>query len=759
MAKTPLRNTVPSLFTNDEKNGIIEVSKLTVPNTAIANRADIIDLANDMSMNFGINRIQTQETYEIQGESGPSGELVYGAVNDKFDQIRFYGPGADSNDAGGQFLIYDNAEITFYGTGLNILINSDAFVRSIQVSVDSGAFGGNLNPTAASTILNQRNYSPNQVLNLVTGETLGLHTVKIQMTGTDNPWIHGFEILNESTTLDINPGITYINDFQIDHAGVSSAYNSGWTNESGTLGAKGGCVIVYQDETETVKKDIQWTEVSQLNLTAANHSNEEVIRTHNFYEFGAGRADDFSTTSPPVAGSPRAFTLDDGTTTLVGDDVRPQQFGTTINYLTADSGVGSFFTLTFVGTGLDVTYISDVISRTTEFIIDGVNVGSINKIGAQGEMGTEKIVSGLPYGTHTIKFRNLAAGDVTWGVKDFIIYGPKKPTLPTDSVELGSYYLMADFVANTTQSDTDISVGTLRKSPSREFIYAGGSPAITLSASTRINGHYVHGATTYEHTFFGTGLDLRFDTQGTTSNMTIDIDGSTDHSSLTTNLYSTGVSFVDTTGVFSGTASAFNGGLTVSGLSLGLHTVTLTKNSGNIGICALDVITPIHSPKNNGPHVVQNTLSIGSTALTDARVIDEISAEEAKQSKAIGIVDGPSTTQITFVPFPEMHVTYESEGEYVSITGSACLSNTSIGNYATHTFVVDGKHVGSSVGTLAHANSYYDSSTNEHVMYLSAGIHDIQMYWRTTTGTAVANNIGGGGAKNDRARYLIVKKI
>ena len=497
------------------ENYLSETTKIAVPFTDIVNRANIINLAADGGVRMGINRMQLQKLKRIKSESGASGEEVHGVYGDKLDQIRCVGPWILGNDGNGARPYLDTVEgyieVTFYGTGLNLLLRVDNNALDIRVSVDGGAEGANVDIFTSSIPIAERNYATNQPVTMVSGLTLGLHTVKIRKATTANAWaIYGLEILNETASLDITPNTAYIKGEPVDIIQATESYNSGWTNETGTSGAKGGQVVVYSDNQGVVKKDIQWTDVSQLNLAAADHSNEEIIKRVNWREFGAERADDFSTLSSGLADV--AFTLDDGTTTLVGNDVQFSQPDRLTN-----PGIDDFVTLTFIGTGLDLVAYDGAAGGGAapgdiyEISIDGSVIGT--KAPASVGEATIPIVSGLSYGTHTFKIRRTVNALIDYfDMKDFIIYGPKKPSLPADSIELGSYYLMADFVANTTQSSTDISTGVIRKSALREMVYEGSAWAVSFSPVQTLTGAIVYTNTVTDkikYTFFGTGFDMR----------------------------------------------------------------------------------------------------------------------------------------------------------------------------------------------------------------------------------------------------------
>lgn len=112
---------------NNLDNQAVNLSFIDAPNTTIQNRAQIPDLANDLSAHLGVNRIPVQEVFPIESESGPNGEQVSGVVNDKFGQIRLIGNWENlANINFGPFPEADNSptvaiEVTFFGTALKFL--------------------------------------------------------------------------------------------------------------------------------------------------------------------------------------------------------------------------------------------------------------------------------------------------------------------------------------------------------------------------------------------------------------------------------------------------------------------------------------------------------------------------------------------------------------------------------------------------------------------------------------------------------------
>ena len=379
----------------------------------------------------------------------------------------------------------------------------------------------------------------------------------------------------------------------------------------------------------------------------SNRLNQEVIRRINFREFGANS--EFALSG---AATGRAFTIDDGTTTLVGNNTT-----NAAGDILSNNGDGQFFTLTFVGTGLDVLR-KDAANGTGNdaqiaVTVDGLSIGNV----PDGQTGSTQprilpIVSGLSYGTHTVRIS--AAGSINVfspGFQDFIIYGPKKPEIPTldaGSLELSDYNIMADYSANDTAGLLTIGGGVVRKEQNREFLYTGGT-GVTLAVSTaHIGGYNVDLTTigqTAQYTFYGTGFDLRFILDGSTTvngSVTLSLTtGSTttsDFSGFTTSYYhqtaNTATTFTPSTGVILnplatpaiGTGSG--SGVSVNGLNLGVHTLTVTKNTAlSYHQGPMDVITPIH--------INDDTLKVGSEGLNNL-TIDPVVEEDEQVALNLG---------------------------------------------------------------------------------------------------------------------------
>ena len=744
----------------------IKLSFIDVPNTQVQNRAQIQDLANDLSAHAGINRITTSRLFEIQDEIGPNGERVQGVVNDKFDQIRVVGEwveqiGTDGNSVtlSGAFIVNPNnfIEITFFGTALNLLTRQRTSTSVMDLEVDGSPagtfdFGG-------SQVLNGRTYNPNQVINVVSGLSLGIHTVLLRgkVGSTETILIQGLEIINESSTLTVNPGTLGNGKTLAQH---QSIFNASFDVETGTDVGVGGAVSLYEEDA-VIKKAVNWAEDNQLNLVAADHSNEEIIGRHNFREFGAGRSDDFSTLASGT--SDRAFTLDDGSTTLVGNDVT--KF-TAIDALSLVS-TGSFLTLTFIGTGVDISFPradGTTMDRPLDIFLDDIQIANDLLPRSLADVPIIfKIASGLPYGTHTLKIERTAIGAAGLEVfKDFIVYGPKKPTLPVGAVPLHSYNLMADFVANTTPSIDTIATGVLRKTNLRELVLVEGSGGtgdwvFSFNVLEALSGSQLSTdrTGTFEYTFFGTGFEHRFKGQtNNSSSVSVTVDGlaltTANFSGTSFSVYGDGgLSYNSGTGILdsSTSGSPFGSGFRASGLSLGLHTVKFTNdNAGQfLRVNSLDIITPIHTPKQNGSVVVQDILRVGSQGVADLRRFtdDDAGYNEMTQVSAF------ATTSTTDVPTAiNTTVKVTKKGRY-HIHFSGQLGG---GNNATQfwTFYVNGAVYGTPVrfdtgaGTTERGLSFHENIT------LAPGTYTIKLFARAnnsvnttmTLGRLTVNRIG-----------------
>lgn len=703
--------------------------------STITNRASLPDLSADLKPRMGIERIPTQSIYQLQDEFGPNGEPVWGVVNDTLGQIRFVGNCQSFTDTTGQgtnLLDVTTAyiEVTFYGTGLNALMYLFSATNVSTYSVDGATpVTFTSNQATTSGVLTTRNYSSNQIVPIISGLTLGIHTVKIAHTSiTGSPKFYGFEILNESSSVKTNPGVTYGQGRK-----VTTSAQDATTYNAPVTGTKGGRVVVYQAADSSIGRVFRAVNTSQLTLASADHTNEEVARTYNVKEFGAGRADDFSIST---ASGTYTFTLDDGTTTLAGSSVTP------FVIFNGSSGIAynnpnGFVTLTFVGTGLDII-MNSTTANTVAVTLDGTSIGSITS--ATSGVRTYKVASGLPYGTHTAKFLIATASGIT--VNGFVAYQPKKPTLPSLSVELADYNVMADYASGIVSGNIDaLSTGVLHKQSSREFNYVGtwtiGAPSANVFGAQFVSSSTI--GSYFEYTFFGTGINII--AAGTGSTSTVQIDGVNYTGAATA--VGTGSSW--TPGTSTWAAASTNGaGLIITGLTLGLHKVRVTlSNAVAFFLHGIHIITPIYSVKSNVSYDPQNTLSIGSNGISDNRkisAIKELNNQTKNISQAVKLANS-TTTSTTFVPIADMSVTHTNKSGKIRILHSGVYNGGVPGGYIT--IYINGSPIKQGNGYAFILPTTSANCTITTVENVPIGTNKIEVYYRAAgAGTITAFNDG-----------------
>jgi hypothetical protein len=220
--------------------------------SAILGRAPAVDPGADLFPRLGVDRYLVQQIIPVNGEQGPNGEVVWKPINDRFDQVRylgFYGNNNRNNSAGQYsqgYDVKDVVEITFYGTGINILMGLGGPNYSAVYSVDGGSEATALAANASASGSNSgRNYSPNGLLPVVSGLTLGVHTLRFRNTDTANGVVmYGYEVLNEqvvqttATTTSGSATLTLASATNVlvgmDIAGTGIPFNTTVTAISGT---------------------------------------------------------------------------------------------------------------------------------------------------------------------------------------------------------------------------------------------------------------------------------------------------------------------------------------------------------------------------------------------------------------------------------------------------------------------------------------------------------------------------------------------
>jgi hypothetical protein len=748
--------------------------------SSIKGRAPIKNFAA-LRPSFGINRITTQKINLLSTESGPNGEPIYGIVNDEWGQLRLSGNwrvsdlnlgyGVQISNVDTTFREDEFIEITFYGTGLNILMFSQTSAGyNVDVSIDGGADVITTDWDSKSTVLRSRFYAENSVYSVASGLSLGWHTIRIRgdVATATRIRFYGFEILNESSTVDIPPGSAVINGKKVTTTTTQSlAYDS-------CPGTTGGRVVVYLNKDGTVGSVCNEPDGKQF-MTNSDHSNEEVIREYFWREFGASQTcagcADFSLSI--LAGpADYAFTLDDDTTTLIGNNARLDNGSELLGQHATGPG---HYDVTFVGTGFAIVGDTGLTGVQASAYVDSQLAGGVFGIGA-GEY-TYDIASGFPYGTHTVRIIRAGNGLQT---RKFIVYGPKKPAIPSDALELGEYNVLADPSAptGTTADKEQIADGVIRKANIRELVYVNGTGGTTdwavgaltwqditgfSIATDRLNAYFTY-------TFYGTGFDMRFKSSSTAvdaAQMSLSVSGGAFQNLTTTNFPTMtashygnfGVEFFPATGLLDQHAAAATdgSGVTIRNLPLNLYTLkveNVTEAGEYLSVSSIDVFMATHIHKQNTPHTVQNTLAVGSQSLLDTRFF----GNQLINTPITGVAESVLTSSWdisddSFIPMPDMLLTLKLDKPSIlqfkdSWWGTSCSGICS--SFAR--LLVDGKNVTSTVYELVSTtNILEDTSHTLYQLYLPIGFHTIQTHVRTGTGDTIRH---GANTRNITVHQL-----
>lgn len=594
---------------------------ISAPNSQITDLSGatrkIADPSKTLRPALGLERVMIDEVRRLDNEKGPNGDIVFSIVKGD-DRFRCFGNiFATAGQFGPQLSASSGTsyaiEITFFGTGLNILAENGTS-RVLNAFVDGVSIGDIMPDT--NGIINNRNYRPNVIYQVTSGLSLGIHTVRLEKgSTTDSTSIYGFEIITGGSSIQIPSGEIFTKGEKFrNNSLTTSAYNSGFDG-SPVLNGRGGRVVEYISNSGRFGKVLQQTNATAQYLTNADHTNEEVLKRYNFRQFGAGRSDDFSTLTGSI--SDRYFTMDDGTT-LVGDDVQRDTSNSVTgeDYITLN-GIGDFMSLTFVGTGLDVLLVAvtTAVADACEVFIDGVSVGtglqcSVNS----GPNKIAKVCSGLPFGTHTVKIVRLATAGF-WAMTDFIMYGPKKPTVPDNAVEVQEYYLMANYSSASAGGSVAadayrIPTGVIWKSPLREHRYTGTNYTVidagVFSSALYRSGFVPSSSDTgsfQEYVFWGTGFVLEGSSNGGGAMVfTVEVDGALNATGvgLTAGMSNNGGGTY-TQAIGTGVPSR----LEFTGLTLGIHRVKVTRTTASglntlAYVAGIHIICPIYYPGDDG---------------------------------------------------------------------------------------------------------------------------------------------------------------
>lgn len=784
--------------------------------TTISNRKNLVDFSKDLMPKFGVTRIPTQQLYLVEDEFGPNGEVTYGVAGDKFDQIRFVGQfWSNFNDGSGTRPLStevsstsEYVEITFYGTGLNVLFAAYNLNNGAVYSVDGGAefstLTGNFGTLGAySPILTSRNYSPNQVVPVVSGLTPGIHTIVIRKsnTGAESQLnIYGFEILNSissSSNITVPEGISYNSGKKlVQNNPELFAYNDVVT------GTRGGKVAVYQNADGTIGKSFTPVDANPRGLsfggsnilgswlgTVANHDNEQIVKVYNIREFGAGRGDDYSTLTSN--NDSRVFTLDDGTTTLKSSNSFIFNEGL---YSNSTSGTIAF---TFIGTGLDIVCPASMgtVNALYTIAVDGISIATNQTGYVAGRR--HRIVSGLPYGTHTVRFTATGGSTMYLVISNFVVYEPKDPSIPSGAILLTSYNVLANYVGNTTEGVDRMSLGVISKMNTRELRYIAkttASPSGSVSwtvgginPSAHPSGYDIYtnrNQGTLSFSFYGTGFNLRG---------TADVNRSQYNEIFVSNsagqlvnindyvvnayggyTYSSQVIIpvppfpsIVYNDVLNERSASFRigAGLNISGLPLDYYTFLITNRSNDTNsfllVNNIDIITPVYSPITSLEFTKQEGLDIGSSSLMDGRnfyPIKSIGEEQKSISTVFGISGEVSTTSTTYIPLPDMNCNIKTKSGYIEVTYS--VTGYMVNNASTFYIVpvIDGRTLNEYEIYMTNHNmdvlsaTAYSTLSTSFVVPVSKGTHNISLFWRSVSPFWTIRALGN-------RRFITVREI
>ena len=420
-------------------------------------------------------------------------------------------------------------EIVGYLSGLNMHVQTLGGTGMVY-KIDGGSFSAEQTTfqTSVTSPLRGRYVNAGSLVNVFSDQTLGIHTVQLRTHATGDDWyLHGIELIAQDTSSTANKSkiqipsqnvVSYGKKFTVSGTPHYDPFNgftsgtdiSGYIDTATSLGMSnwkvsstwyrpfnGGRVVKWVDSSGTIKTSVNMMppnaqnigttasnaidlsssqtndDTINFNTSAVDHSLSEVAKTFHWREFGNGAANGGTGATYADASmldgtsDDIAYVMDDGLTSLSGDDVK---WGSGQNQF-SPVAQDDFYYITFIGTGITL---------------------HDSYYGA----GMIHLAQNLPYGTHVLKVNRGSAAHPAYWV-DGVSYGtvsngsygnfnevtfhqPKKPPIPEDAVVLADYMLMADHVVQTDAEDTQISKGVRFCSGSRDtFVDVSGGSLLT----------------------------------------------------------------------------------------------------------------------------------------------------------------------------------------------------------------------------------------------------------------------------------------
>ena len=424
-------------------------------------------------------------------------------------------------------------EIVGYLSGLNMHVQTLGGTGMVY-KIDGGSFSAEQTTfqTSVTSPLRGRYVNAGSLVNVFSDQTLGIHTVQLRTHATGDDWyLHGIELIAQDTSSTANKSkiqipsqnvVSYGKKFTVSGTPHYDPFNgftsgtdiSGYIDTATSLGMSnwkvsstwyrpfnGGRVVKWVDSSGTIKTSVNMMppnaqnigttasnaidlsssqtndDTINFNTSAVDHSLSEVAKTFHWREFGNGAANGGTGATYADASmldgtsDDIAYVMDDGLTSLSGDDVK---WGSGQNQF-SPVAQDDFYYITFIGTGITL---------------------HDSYYGA----GMIHLAQNLPYGTHVLKVNRGSAAHPAYWV-DGVSYGtvsngsygnfnevtfhqPKKPPIPEDAVIISDYMLMADLVVQTA-GEENISKGVRMQSHSRDiFVDAVGTTGTRLFSST-----------------------------------------------------------------------------------------------------------------------------------------------------------------------------------------------------------------------------------------------------------------------------------
>jgi len=532
---------------------------------------------------FGSQRHKFKSLQLLEQETAAQGQKVWSIDGRKWaravgkNQVMVY-------DTNGNYVRFDGNQTTHfyefvcYCSSLNMILECAPSNRHTEVSIDGGSETSFDNAeTTPNSPLKSRFVDAGSLCSVVTGQTLGIHTIKIRTEdGSDRVQIYGIEPIVQDTTstatkskiqIPAQTVVSYGKKFSLSAA--SHHYNpfafagdgttavaigdttshgkvaDGWSGSTATyfdstldtatsLGlsaweyggnfyrpVNGGRIVKWIASDGTIKTSVNmmpptgqsidntggdsgsthndgtlptshaWTTVYQDKLVSGtiDHSQSEVAKRFYGREFGNGSANggtgatyaDYSTLSTTDS---VAYTMDDGLTSLVGNDVSSD------GEICGSLGPNESNYITFIGTG--ITWSGGTYGGTWPHEIT--------------------IAQNLFYGTHIVRLLrdsnsrmiaildgkyiyNKAVDNANYfpNIIELSFHQPKMPPIPEDACIISDYMLMADFVPQTTASTANISKGVRFCHATRDVFYNGaGSFTTTAVDPAHPGGIYIY---------------------------------------------------------------------------------------------------------------------------------------------------------------------------------------------------------------------------------------------------------------------------